>query len=126
MVRGWIMQNALAELVTAHCDRTGDSLAAIAKRGGMSRQTLSALVNREGPMSWVRQSTLEALARGLDLPVESVRQVAAADAYAGNGDTPQPRTLVAALMAHAEGLTDAQLEVLLATATALKTHRAKA
>lgn len=113
------MVNALAELVTDHCQRTGDTLAAIAKRGGMSRQTLSGIVNNPTPMFWPRQSTLEALARGLGVSVESIRHVAATTAY-GNGSTPQPRRLVAVLMSHAEGLTDPQLEVLVSTAQALK------
>ena len=117
-VRGTTMQNALADLVSDHCERTGDTLSAIARRGGMSRQTLSALVNRETLMFWPRQSTLEALARGLGMSVESVRRAAATAAY-GEGTMAPPRKLVAVLMAHAEQLDDTQLEVLLATARAL-------
>lgn len=115
------MVNALAELVTAHCERTGDSLAAIAKRGGMSRQTLSGLVNRAEPNVWLRQSTLEALARGLGITPEAVRQVVMGQTY-GNGEGAPPRQLLTSLIAHAETLTDPELEVLLATAQALKAH----
>jgi transcriptional regulator with XRE-family HTH domain len=116
------MQNALAELVLAHCERTGDTLSGIAKRGGMSRQTLSGLVNRPDSVNtWPRHSTLEALARGLGVSVESVRQVAAE--RRNGGDQPPPRVLVATLMAHAEGLTDGEVEVVLATAQALKRLR---
>lgn len=113
------MDNPLAELVTAHCERTGDTLAAIAARGGMSRQTLSGLVNRQGPKAFPRHGTLVALAKGLDLPLDTVRQVAAVAAY-GEGDTAAPRRLVSILMAQAESLTDGQLEVVLATARAVK------
>ena len=114
-------ENPLADLVTAHCERTGDTLAAIAARGGVSRQTLSGLVNRQGPKAFPREATLHALARGLDLPYETVRHVAAATAYGeANGHT--PRRLVTVLLAQAESLTDEQLEVLLATASALKKH----
>ena len=113
------MENALAVLVTAHCERTGDTLTDIAARGGMSRQTLSGLVNRVGPKSMPRHSTLVALAKGLGMSVEAVRQVAATTAY-GQGDTPEPRRLVATLTAYAETLDDGQLEVVLATARALQ------
>jgi transcriptional regulator with XRE-family HTH domain len=115
------MENPLAELVTAHCERTGDTLAAIAKRGGISRQTLSGLVNREGPRAFPRQGTLDGLAKGLDLPLESVRQIAAVAAY-GEATGESPRRLVGILIAHAEGLSDDQLEVVLATARAVKRH----
>lgn len=110
--------DVLAELITAHCERTGDSLAAIAHRGGMSRQTLSGIVNRSSK-AFPRQGTLEKLARGLGLPVETVRQVAATATY-GYADGPEPRRLVVALMGYAETLTDDQLEVALATVRALQ------
>lgn len=113
------MKNPLAVMVTAHCERTGDTLSAIAARGGISRQTLSGLVHREGPRSLPRLQTLEGLARGMGVPLESVRQVASVAAYGEAGDTP-PRRLVSVLVAHADGLTDDELEVLLALTRALK------
>jgi transcriptional regulator with XRE-family HTH domain len=119
------MVNALAELVTAHCQTTGDTLAAVAARGGMSRQTLSGLVNRQGPKTFPRQRTIEALAKGLGLSVDAVRHVAATAAY-GNGDGPPPRRLVAMLTAYADTLTDEQLEVVLATVRALQRPHATA
>src|SRR5262245_14804778 len=108
--------NPLAVLVTAHMHGTGDSLAAIAARSGLSRQTISGLVN--GSRNVPRTETLQALARGLDLPYEALRDAALRNAV--RGEEPEPRRLVRVLMAHAEGLTDAQLEVVLATARALK------
>jgi len=112
----------LALLVTAHCERTGDTLAAIAARGGMSRQTLSGLVN--GGQTFPRASTLRALARGLGLPYEAIRDAAVRNSL--GSEAAEPRRLVSVLMAHAEGLSDGQLEVVLATARALKKHEANA
>lgn len=114
-------RNPLADLVMSHCDRTGDTLSAIAARGGMSRQTLSALVHKGGPKSFPRASTLRALARGLDLPYETVRQLATARAY-GEGEGDNPRRLVVLLTAQLDALTDRDLEVVLATTRALKRH----
>lgn len=113
------MENPLATLVTAHCERTGDTLSSIAKRGGLSRQTLSGLVNNQGPKSFPRQQTLQGLAKGLGLPYEAVRQVAAEAALGESEDVPT-RRLVGVLLAHAQGLSDPELEVVLATVRALK------
>jgi transcriptional regulator with XRE-family HTH domain len=117
-----MIENHLAVLVTAHCERTGDSLAAIAARGGLSRQTLSGLVN--GGRTFPRPATLQAVARGLDLPYEVVRDAAMRNSL--GGEEAEPRHLVSALTAHAEGLTDGQLEVVLAMVRALKKHSAMA
>jgi len=111
--------NPLADLVAAHCERTGDTMAAIASRGGISRQTLSGLVHRSGPKAFPRHRTLVALAKGLDLPLETVRQLAAESAL-GEGEAPAPRRLVTVLLGHVDGLTDDELEVVLATARAVK------
>lgn len=118
-------ENPLAELVTAHCERTGDTLTAIAARGGISRQTLSGLIHRPGPKSLPRHQTLVAVAKGLDVSVELVRQAAAETAY-GEGEAEPVRRLVSVLVAHVEGLPDEDLEVMLATARALKQHHVPA
>lgn len=110
-------ENPIAELIRAHMDRTGDTQTDIAQRGGLSRQTLSGLVHSEGLRSMPRQRTLEALARGLGVTVDHVRQVAASAAYGENGH--DQRRLIALLCSYAEGLTDDQLEVLIATTRAL-------
>lgn len=109
----------MAELVSAHCRRTGESMAEVAARGGMSRQTLSGLVNRTGPKALPRTATLEALARGLELPFETVRHVAAETAY-GEPDEAPDRKLLRTLVAQASALTDAELEAVLAVVRALK------
>jgi transcriptional regulator with XRE-family HTH domain len=109
-------ENPLALLVTAHCERTGDSLAALAARGGLSRQTLSGLVN--GASTFPRASTLRALAQALDLPYDVIRSAAVANRLGASDEA--PRRLVSVLMAQAESLTDGELEVVLATAAAVK------
>lgn len=114
-------RNALAALVEAHCKCTGDSLAAIAARGGLSRQTLSGLVN--GGRTFPRASTLEALARGLDLPYEVVRDAAVRNTLGEPEE--EPRRLVSVLLANVKGLTDDQLEVVVATARAVRKLPAK-
>jgi transcriptional regulator with XRE-family HTH domain len=112
--------DALQDLVTEHMDRTGDTLSDIAARGGLSRQTLSGLMNRHtgdgGAMP--RTQTLQALARGLGLPFETVR-VAAAVAVYGEGEQTPVRRKVAVLIGYAERLDDESLDVALATLRAL-------
>jgi len=109
-------ETPLAALLRIHCEQTGDTLASVAARGGLSRQTLSELINKG--RAFPRPATLEGLAKGLGLPYEAVRE-AAVRGIVGE-DVDGPRRLVTALMAYAEGLTDAQLEVVLATARAVK------
>jgi transcriptional regulator with XRE-family HTH domain len=108
----------LAELIKNHCDRTGDTLADIAHRGKVSRQTLSALVNRDRLEQLPRASTIEKLATGLGLPYDVVRRVATESTY-GEDDS-QLRRSVRVLVAYAERMPDSQVEVLLATARALE------
>lgn len=111
--------NPLAALVAAHCERSGDTLAAIAARGGMSRQTLSGLVSRQGPKAFPRGVTLERLAKGLDMPIETIRVAAARTALGDPVEEPQRRR-VTTLLAHVEGMSDSELDVVLATAKALR------
>lgn len=113
------MTTPLAELIRAHCDRTGETLSDVAARGSLSRQTLSALVNRDAANQLPRASTLRKLATGLGLPFETVRKVAATAAY-GEADGHSERQAAQVLAAYAERLPDRDLEVLLATARALE------
>jgi transcriptional regulator with XRE-family HTH domain len=113
------MATPLADLIRTHCDRTGDTLADIAARGSMSRQTLSALVNRTDANQLPRASTIRKLATGLELPFELVRSVAQETAY---GDAPigqEHSRPVQVLIAYAEKLPERDVDVLLATARAL-------
>lgn len=69
--------NALQALIAAHVEATGESYAAIARRGGMSRQTLSTLVGSAGLKQTPRPETLRRLAVGLGLNLNVVRAAAA-------------------------------------------------
>lgn len=113
------MTTPLAQMIRAHCEMTGDTLADIATRGDLSRQTLSALVNRLSIQQMPRNSTVEKLAVGLGLPVETVRRVIAESAYGGE-DPAEHRRVVRVLLAYAQRMPDHNVEVLLATARALE------
>lgn len=71
--------NALQALIAAHVAATHESYAAIARRAGMSRQTVSSLAARDAAKQTPRPETLRKLAIGLGLDVNTVR-AAAADA----------------------------------------------
>lgn len=69
--------NALQALIAAHVEATGESYAAIARRGGLSRQTLSTLVSSQGLKQTPRPETLRRLAIGLGINLNVVRAAAA-------------------------------------------------
>lgn len=69
--------NALQALIKAHVEATGESYAAIAARGGLSRQTLSTLVGSKGLKQTPRPETLRRLALGLGIDLSIVRAAAA-------------------------------------------------
>lgn len=111
-------ENALQALIREHLANTSDTVADIAARGGLPRQTVSRLLNLADPGGMPRRPTLERLAIGLGLS-SSVVIDAAADAtkpHNGGDDARQ----VAVLLGLARNLTPSQLDVLLATARALK------
>lgn len=111
--------NALQELIAAHCADTGESIATVAARGGLSRQTVSGLVNRDDPSSIPRRATLAKLAVGLNLSLEVVEHAAVLAASQVNGEHTEELRLEV-LMDQARQLDDAKLRVLLATARALR------
>lgn len=112
------MATPLAELVRTHCVQTGDTLADIAARGSLSRQTLSALVNRTDANQLPRASTIRKLATGLGLPFELVRSVAQETAY-GHAPGVEHSRQVQVLIGYAETMSDRDVAVLLAAARAL-------
>lgn len=117
--------NALQRLIAEHLADTHESIAEVAVRGGLSRQTVSALAHRNGPRSMPRPDTLDKLARGLGVSPEVVRQAAHEAAYgASNGDAMDPRSAV--LMDLASDLSLGALDVLLATARALRSQETRA
>lgn len=113
------MTNALQELIAQHCDQTGETLADIAARGGMARQTVSGLMHRDGPRAVPRDATLRGLAVGLGLPFEVVRRAAAQATFPEHEDVHQ-RRIVNLLVALTENLSDAQVSVIVATARAMQ------
>jgi len=112
--------DALGQLILDHCHATGDTLAGIAKRGGMSRQTLSSIVHRTGPITIPRQVTLAKLATGMGVSLHTV-EVAAAMSVASDADTPEATKAfqLSVLIGYAQTLNGRDLEVLMATARAL-------
>lgn len=111
--------NQLQDLIAQHCDQSGDTLADIAARGQLSRQTVSNLMNREGLTRVPHAKTLRGLATGMGLPLDTVARVAAAAVY-GNERASQ-RNVVTVLVSLAESMTDSQVTVLCATARAMIT-----
>jgi transcriptional regulator with XRE-family HTH domain len=118
-------RNALQELIHNHCQETGETLSDIAARGGLARQTVSAIAHRDDPGAIPRRVTLAKLATGLGLPLEIVERAAALAAQVGTGELDGDMTQLRldVLVSHARGLNDDEIEVLVAAARALKTTR---
>lgn len=113
--------NALQELISAHCRDTGESLSDIAARGGLSRQTVSAIAHRDDPGAIPRRATLVGLAAGLGLSLSVIEHAAAlaASQLDGNSERAMAELRLEVLLDQARGMDDAALRVLLATARAL-------
>ncbi|MER5176975.1 helix-turn-helix transcriptional regulator [Streptomyces sp. NPDC002896] len=71
------MANALQELVKIRLEQQGWSYGDVARRGGIPRSTVHHLATAERVTRMPQQGTLEGLARGLELPLDSVRRAAA-------------------------------------------------
>ncbi|MDI9889138.1 helix-turn-helix transcriptional regulator, partial [Streptomyces sp. HNM0645] len=69
--------NALQELVKIRLEQQGWSYGEVARRGGIPRSTVHHLATTERVTRMPQQATLEGLARGLELPLDSVRRAAA-------------------------------------------------
>lgn len=115
-------RNALQELIHTHCLETGETLSDIAARGGLARQTVSAIAHRDDPGAIPRRGTLAKLAAGLGIPLGLVERAAALAAQHGAGtlDGDMTRLRLEVLVSHAEGLNDDQIRVLVATARAMQ------
>lgn len=111
--------NALQELIATHCHDTGDTLADIAARGELSRQTVSAIAHRDTPGAIPRRQTLIKLATGLGLSLDVVER-AAAMAASQNSNGGMSELRLAVLLDQARSLDDQSLRVLTATARALQ------
>jgi lambda repressor-like predicted transcriptional regulator len=117
----------LQRLLLEHMEATGESLSGIARRAGMPRQTVQAVLYRPGH-SVPLESTMAKLAKGLGISVETVRQAAAQGLAAPNSNQAQGATVrklaedpvLMVLMDEASELTPEQRQVLVETAKALR------
>ena len=120
MKTGTAVQNPLQALITEHMANTGDTLADIAARGGLPRQTVSGLLNRDESGGIPRRSTLQRLATGLGLSLATVTEAAAQTVAHHHGDRQNPLDhRLAVLVDTAKRLSPHEVDVLLATARAL-------
>jgi cyanate lyase len=115
----------LQRLLLEHMEATGESFADIARRGGMPRQTVQAVLYRQGH-SVPLESTMEKLATGLGLPVAAIHE-AVADGLAGSSadEKRHPLTtrldpILLVLIDVAKTLPPEQRQVLLDTARSLQ------
>ena len=68
--------NPLQRLIRQRLDERGWSYGEVARRGGLPRSTVYTLATTRNLARPPRPATIEALARGLDVPVSSVRAAA--------------------------------------------------
>lgn len=71
------MSNALQRLMRERLDREGWSYGEVARRGGVPRSTVHHLATSERLVRMPQPTTLEGLARGLELSLEAVQWAAA-------------------------------------------------
>jgi transcriptional regulator with XRE-family HTH domain len=69
--------NALQDLVRGRLERQGWSYGDVARRGGIPRSTVHHLATTDRLVRMPQPTTLEGLARGLELPLDVVRRAAA-------------------------------------------------
>src|ERR1700753_3339831 len=74
------MKNPLQRLIQQRLDERGWSYGDVARRGGLPRSTLYTLASTRNLVRPPRPATIDALARGLDVPVSVVRAAAAESA----------------------------------------------
>ncbi|WP_042422402.1 helix-turn-helix domain-containing protein [Streptacidiphilus anmyonensis] len=71
------MSNALQALMRERLDRQGWSYGDVARRGEIPRSTVHHLATTDRLVRMPQPATLEGLARGLELPLDTIRRVAA-------------------------------------------------
>jgi Helix-turn-helix len=71
------VSNALQRLMRERLDREGWSYGEVARRGGVPRSTVHHLATSERLVRMPQPTTLEGLARGLELPLDAIRRAAA-------------------------------------------------
>ncbi|MFI1092032.1 helix-turn-helix domain-containing protein [Streptomyces sp. NPDC020917] len=99
------MANALQELIKRRLEQRGWSYGDVARRGGIPRSTVHHLATAQRAAAMPQQGTLEGLARGLDLPLDTLRRAAAeacgihlyTQGPAGNASDPEVDMLIASV-----------------------------
>lgn len=71
------MANALQQLIRERLDLKGWSYGDVARRGGVPRSTVHHLATADRVVRMPQANTLEGLAKGLELPLDTVRRAAA-------------------------------------------------
>ncbi|MEU9991947.1 helix-turn-helix transcriptional regulator [Streptomyces sp. NPDC048045] len=71
------MSNALQQLIRERLDRKSWSYGDVARRGGVPRSTVHHLATTDRVVRMPQAATLEGLAKGLELPLDTVRRAAA-------------------------------------------------
>lgn len=71
------MANALQQLIRERLDRKSWSYGDVARRGGVPRSTVHHLATTDRVVRMPQANTLEGLAKGLELPLDTVRRAAA-------------------------------------------------
>lgn len=71
------MSNALQALMRERLDRQGWSYGDVARRGEIPRSTVHHLATADRLVRMPQPATLEGLARGLELPLDTIRRAAA-------------------------------------------------
>jgi transcriptional regulator with XRE-family HTH domain len=69
--------NALQQLIRERLDRKSWSYGDVARRGGIPRSTVHHLATADRVVRMPQAATLEGLAKGLELPLDTVRRAAA-------------------------------------------------
>lgn len=120
----------LQRLLLEHMEATSETLADIARRGGLPRQTVQAVLYRPAH-SVPLESTMRKLAKGLGIPVAIVRQAAAQGLAEPNDNGATVRTLaedpvLMVLMDEAQELSQEQRQVLVELARALRRLKTQA
>jgi transcriptional regulator with XRE-family HTH domain len=69
--------NALQQIIRDRLDREGWSYGEVARRGGVPRSTVHHLATVDHMARMPQPATLEGLARGLGMPLDTVRRAAA-------------------------------------------------
>jgi transcriptional regulator with XRE-family HTH domain len=103
--------NALQQLIRERLDRQGWSYGDVARRGGVPRSTVHHLATADRVVRMPQATTLEGLAKGLELPLDTVRRAAAEacgiHVYGGPSDEDPAAT--------AARSTDPEVELLIAS-----------